>query len=229
MNRLALFDIDKTLLKVLKAHYKAFSVAFKEVYGIDADINDIRHDGMTDQQIIIEILKHEGLDEGQIMPKMKECIEAAARVFHEAADIEQVTVLDGVHELLKEMEERKILIGLVTGNIEAIAKAKLKKAGIERSFCCGGFGDDHIDRTRLVEIAIQRAEEKSGLRFREFKENVFLFGDAPQDMRAGKETGVMTIGVATGIFSKAQLKDAGADLVLENLKKTAEVMKIVLT
>ena len=56
-NKLALFDVDKTLIRVSKGHSTAFSIAFKIVYGIDAKIDEIDHHGMTDQQVIIEVLK----------------------------------------------------------------------------------------------------------------------------------------------------------------------------
>lgn len=60
-----------------------------------------------------------------------------------------------------------------------------------------------------------------------FSDNVFLFGDAPQDMEAGKRAGVKTIGVTTGIYTTEQLKKAGADFVVNNLKKTDEILKIL--
>jgi len=63
MDKLVLFDIDSTLIKGAKGHREAFSEAFKEIYGVDTTIDIINHHGMTDQQIIIEVLKKNGLDE----------------------------------------------------------------------------------------------------------------------------------------------------------------------
>ena len=90
----------------------------------------------------------------------------------------------------------------------------------------GGFGSDHISRTELVKIAIKRAGEKFG-----FKpgNNVFSIGDAPSDMKAGREGGAFKcIGVTTGIFSKEQLKEAGADYVFKNLLDKDKILKIIL-
>ncbi len=92
-------------------------------------------------------------------------------------------------------------------------------------FKIGGFGSDDINRTNLVRLAIKRAEEKFNFKF---NNNVFLVGDAPQDMKAGKEAGVKTIGVTTGIYSKEQLKNAGADFILETLKDKNKFLKIIL-
>lgn len=45
---LTLFDIDKTPL-ASSCHCEAFSDAFKKVYGSDANIDIIEHNGMTDK------------------------------------------------------------------------------------------------------------------------------------------------------------------------------------
>ena len=47
-------------------------------------------------------------------------------------------------------------------------------------------------------------------------------------MKAGKEAGVKTIGVTTGIYSREELEKADADFLLEDLKNTEKVLKIIL-
>ena len=55
-------------------------------------------------------------------------------------------------------------------------------------------------------------------------------GDAPSDMKAGREAGAYKcIGVTTGIHSEEQLKEAGADYVFNNLKDDKDkILKIIL-
>jgi phosphoglycolate phosphatase len=228
MNKLALFDIDKTLIKRSKnrSHAAAFSKAFKEIYGIDTTIDIINHHGMTDQQIIIDVLKKNGLDDQTIKSKLRECIKAVISSFNKLIGADEIIVMDGVPELLKELKEYDVLMGLVTGNLEPIARAKLKKAGLNSYFKVGGFGSDAICRTELTRLAIKKAEEKFCFKA---DNNVFLFGDTPQDIKAGKGAGTITLGVATGIYSKEQLENAGADFVLENLKGVDKVLKIILS
>lgn len=225
MNKLILFDIDKTLIKSSKGHNKAFSEAFKIVYGVDTTIDIINHHGMTDQQIIIEVLKKNGLDEPTIRLKLEECMNVMVKVFNKIVDNGEIIVLEGVKELLEELDKRGIIMGLVTGNLEPIARGKLEKVGLNYYFKVGGFGSDDINRTNLVRLAIKRAEENFDFKF---EDNIFLFGDAPQDMRAGKEVNVKTIGVTTGIYFKEELENAGADFILENLKGINKVLKIIL-
>lgn len=225
MDKLVLFDIDKTLIKSSRGHSTAFSKAFRIVYGIDTTIDIINHHGMTDQQIIIEVLKKNGLDEQTIKSKLEECMKVMVDSFNKIVAKDEIIVLSGVQELLEELNEHNVLMGLVTGNLEPIARGKLKKVGLNHYFKVGGFGSDDINRTTLVKLAIKRAEENFDFKF---DNNIFLFGDSPQDMKAGKEANVKTVGVTTGIYSKEELENAGADFILENLKNINNVLKIIL-
>lgn len=225
IDKLVLFDIDRTLIKGSRGHKIAFSEAFKKVYGVDTTIDIINHHGITDQQIIIEVLKKNELDEPTIKSKLEECLKEMIDSFDKIVDGDKIIVLEGVQELLEELNKNNILMGLVTGNLEPIARGKLKKVSLDRYFKVGGFGSDDINRTNLVKLAIKRAEENFDFRS---NNNVFLFGDAPQDMKAGKEAGVKTVGVTTGIYSKEQLENVDADFIFENLKDTNKVLKIIL-
>ena len=139
MNTLVLFDINKTLIPGSLAHKESFSAAFKKIFGITTTIDVINHHGMTDQQIIIDVLKKTHLKENGIIKKMEECQSAMIMHFKKAIKDEQIFPLDGVVELLENLREKQVLLGLVTGNLEQIAKEKLKKAGIESYFRLGAL------------------------------------------------------------------------------------------
>jgi len=225
MNKLVLFDIDSTLIKGY-GHPEAFAHAFKVIYGIDTEIDWEATQGMTDQQIIKETLTKKGLNEELINSKIKQCMQEMTGTFEKTISKKNVEPMDGAVELLKELNNRDILLGIVTGNLEGIARAKLEKISINHYFKIGGFGSDDINRTNLVKLAIKRAEENFNFNF---NNNVFLIGDAPREIKAGKEAGVKTIGVTTGIFSKKQLKNTGADFVVANLKDKNAILKIILS
>lgn len=224
MDKLVLFDIDRTLLEVTPWHKKSFSKAFKDVYGIDATIDVIEHQGMSDQKIIIEALKKHGLKEQEIMPKLTECMKNMEEFFIENLDSNNVVPLDGVTELLEELKKRNVLMGIVTGNLQPIAEGKLRKTGLYSYFKVAGFGSEDTEKSNLVRLAISRARERFDL---EEDGGVFLFGDASIDIISGREAGVKAIGVATGLHSKGSLKYAGADAVLDNLKDTKEVLELI--
>ncbi len=225
MKGLILFDIDKTLIKCSTEYATAFSKGFKKIYKIDSTIDIINYQGMTDQQIIIEVLEKNGLKESEIVSRIEECMRVMVDYFDEVKDSVQIKVLQGVPELLKKLEEQNFLIGLVTGNLEPIGRIKLEKVGLGKYFKFGGFGSDDVSRTKLVKLAIRRAEENFGF---EFDDNVFLFGDTPKDMEAGNGAGVVAVGVATGEYSKGELEDADAGYVVDDLGDTEKILDLVL-
>lgn len=225
MNKLALFDIDKTLIKSSTGRKAIFSLAFKEIYGIATSIDVIQYSGMTDQEIIFEVLKVNGLTEEKIKSKLDLCMEKIVAEFNKNIDNYEFIILPGVKELLEKFKNNNVLMGLVTGNLEPVARGKMKKLNLNHYFKVGGFGNEHINRTELIKIAIKKAQ--SDFNFILFN-NVFLFGDAPQDINAGKAADIKTIGVATGIYTKKQLKNAGASIVLNDLTNTKEILKYIL-
>ncbi len=226
-SKLALFDIDGTLMKGSRLKDEiALPAAIEKTYGITVDIDVINRHGMTDPRIIIEVLKKHGLSEKAILPKLDECEKTLAGIFAENIENDEFGVFPGVEESLVQLEGHGVLLGLVTGNLEPIARLEMERIGLDHHFRLGGFGSDSGNRTELVRLAIKRARESFGF---EDSGGAFLFGDTPRDIKAGKEaTGVKTVGVATGIYSMEELNAAGADFVLENLRNSSKVLEIVL-
>lgn len=222
MNKLVLFDIDKTLIGGAVKHRETFKLAFKQVYGVDAGLDTINTYGMTDREALIEILKVKGLSENQIFEKMHEAVRIITENYKDLDD-KGIHALPGTKELLKTLRG-KVILGLVTGNMKAVAYGKLKYVGFDKYFKFGGFGDDALDRADLLRIAIRRAVKKYNFKF---NNNVYHFGDTPRDVEIGTQKGITSIGVATGIYSKEELKKAGADYVLDNLKNTKKVLEII--
>jgi phosphoglycolate phosphatase-like HAD superfamily hydrolase len=242
MHIVALFDIDNTLIQSSAGHRQAYREAVEDVYGLKVDMNVINYHGMTDQEIIFKVLRKYKLDKGTIRSDLKKCMEVMALKYAEIVKSENINILAGVGELLTKLQQNDIICGLVTGNLEKIARAKLKKIGLDHHFKIGGFGSDHMDRAELAKLAIRRAESRFDLGrdrsiflfgdapqdMRAGKAVIFLFGDAPQDMRAGKAVGATSIGVTTGVFSREQLESAGADIVFQSLTDIDHIFKLIL-
>ncbi len=225
MIKLLLFDIDKTLLQSSSSHEKSFEIAFKKVYGIETNIFTINPHGMTDQQIILEVLMKEKLERKEVVASMDKCMAEMVHAFKESVARERIFALKGVPELLAILSKKEIIMGLVTGNLEQIGRGKLRKAGLNKYFKIGGFGSDHMIRTKLVEIAIEKAVKKFELKI--LPKETLLFGDTPLDIQAGREAGVKTVGVATGNYSIKQLLKAKSDFVLKSLKNRNEILEML--
>lgn len=220
--KLVLFDIDKTLISGAKTHREAFIAGLKEIYGIDTDINIINTYGLTDKSVALEVLKMNGLNDKQIMPKIDDLMTFIGKFYRKTND-STIYALEGAKELLDALNG-KVLLGLVTGNTEPTAYGKLKYVGFDKYFKFGGFGNEAFERAELLKIAVKKAEKKFNF---EFDDNVFHFGDTLRDVEIGKEKGITSIGVATGIYSKKELKKAGADYVFDNLKDTKKILEII--
>jgi phosphoglycolate phosphatase len=224
MTMIVLFDIDKTLVAKSSAHIRAFCEAVGEVYGMDARLSVITHHGMTDQQIVREVLRAKNVPETAIDAGLDKCLRTMTDRFDEYNRSDTVELLPGVTQLLNELKQRGCFLGLVTGNLETIAWGKLTKAGIAQYFSFGGFGSDHMDRRELASLAVQRC---NALYPASKGSAVVLFGDTPNDIIAAHSVGALAAGVATGYPSKEQLRAAGADIVFDNLSDTEAVIKAV--
>ena len=125
LNKIVLFDIDKTLLMGSKVHFNALLRAVSEVYGIITPGKIKNLQGMTDLKIIYTILSMENIEMDTIRSGLNECMELMYLYFNESLQKEDLIVLNGVKDLLIDLQRHEIPTGLVTGNIASIAWLKL--------------------------------------------------------------------------------------------------------
>lgn len=223
-SKLVLFDVDGTLLQGIEAHVFALCQALEKVYKIKTTFDPQDYYGTTDLFVIDDILKKKGLNKEVIESKIKKFIEIAGKYFDEIVNNYQIVALEGVEEILERLSKENILLGLLTGNLESIARGKLRKLGLNHYFKLGGFGSDDINRKNLVRIAIKRAEKDFDF---SVKNNVFIVGNTPKEMEVKISSEIKIIGVVTDIYSKEELKKAGADYVLENFRNINEFLEII--
>lgn len=167
-------------------------------------------------------MEKQGFKEEEVESKLDEFLAVLEKDYLVNLEESEISVFDGIYDLLTELENRGVLLGLVTGNTRTIAECKLSKVGLYKYFKVGGYGDEAIERVDLVKIALRRANKNF-----DFIGNAFVVGDTPLDVTAGKEAGVKTIGVTTGIYGESDLEKAGADFVLDNLEDTEKFLKII--
>lgn len=211
-----LFDIDGTLLHTGGAGAVAWQRAFIELYEVEANITEHTHAGMTDPEIA-EIVFREVLHRKGSATERAEAIGCYLGHLADAvAESKGYYVIEGIEELLPRLVEDGILLGIVTGNIEAAAHIKLARGDLNRFFTFGGYGSDARDRTELTKKALERGEAVSGHPLD--KAETIAIGDTPRDVRAGHGAGIRVVGVATGSYAVDELTDAGADWSLENVK-----------
>lgn len=223
--RVPLFDIDWTLLKGGNvAHAEAFAYAFRGVYGVRAGIEEVEHHGMTDQQLILEVLKLHGIIPDVAAKWLPQAQGTMLAYFNDHHGDGDYVPLPGVVGTLRRLKERNIPCGLLTGNTEPIAWRKLELAGIRSFFTFGAFGDATARRVELIEIARQRClAAHSNIRQCE----LVIVGDTPRDIECAQAGKIRSVAVASGTYTKEQLTQAGPDLVLDSLEESDTLLRFL--
>jgi len=155
MRRLVLFDIDGTLLLARGAGRRALTAALRDVYGTAGDIDGYNLGGQTDPRIVFDVLEAAGLAREHVHARIDDCFEAYARgLAAEIGDGRDVITLPGIADLVRRLHgDAGVLLGLLTGNIEAGAHIKLEPTGLRPYFRLGAYGSDHHDRRQLPSLA----------------------------------------------------------------------------
>lgn len=128
-------------------------------------------------------------------------------------------VLPGAREALAALSrEKSVHQGVLTGNLRAVARVKLAVFALDRyvDLETSAYGDDHRDRAELVDIARARAWARVGVDFGGLR--TVLIGDTRRDVEAASAAGARVIGVASGNTGADELREAGADEVLADLR-----------
>ena len=213
--RAVLFDIDGTLLVTGGAGGMAWQRAFEELHGVEANIAEHTDAGMTDPEIAAIVFREAIGREGSQEERAKAIGSYLKHLPEAVADSTGYRVMPGIDQLLPRLIDSGVLLGLVTGNIEAAAHIKLARAGLNHFFGFGGYGSDSADRTEVTKTALERGARVSGGALADG--TCIAVGDTPRDVSAGHGAGIRVVGVATGSYGVESLRQAGADWPLENV------------
>ncbi|GAB2756370.1 haloacid dehalogenase-like hydrolase [Salinifilum aidingensis] len=213
--RLLLWDVDLTLVNVQGFGTRWYTRALSEVAGRQLE-GMPETAGRTERAIAADVLRLHGA------PVTAEAVEAMfAALTRAVLDTREELgrggrALPGAAALLAELAAAEGLTqSVVTGNLPAVARNKLGAFELDRhvDLDIGGFGSDTEHRRELVAEAVAKAEHKHGTTYAE----VFVAGDTPHDVTGALACGARPVGVATGGSSAADLRAAGAEVVLDDL------------
>jgi phosphoglycolate phosphatase-like HAD superfamily hydrolase len=227
--KIVLFDIDGTLLSTRGAGKRAMEAALESHFGT-AGPEGYRYDGKTDRQIARELMRAAGFADDVIDGRMDALLDDYLTGLHEelsASAPDALAVYPGVRELLDELERRAdVVLGLLTGNIEGGARAKLGSVRLDADrFRVGAFGSDHERRDALPAVAQARASAMLG---REVAgDALVIIGDTPSDIACGRGVCARAIGVATGSYDVLALAEHSPAAVFPDLSDTSRVIEAI--
>ena len=163
--RLALFDIDGTLLRGTPALRGWFQQSLEEVFGSSGGLDSYDFSGKTDPQIVTELMVGDGLDRQHVESRLHDFRDVYLGRLDQNLDAEDMVLLPEVVEVLERLQRIGVELGLLTGNWEKGARIKLSRFDLNRFFAFGAFGDGQFDRMGLPPVALASAEASSGQSF----------------------------------------------------------------
>ncbi len=222
MTQLALFEVKDLLTKDTMDVSEYVAESIRNIYGVSVDFSMEDYLGMTAQEMAEAALMANGMRKEEADEKLARLMEDLFYTYYNVAGHEKQLVVEGAAELLKELRYRGVVIGIATGEIEKIARFRLDKAGLSEYFSFGAFGNEARDAEGIVGMALVKA----GAGFGKGGDSILVCA-SPSFVTAAKSSGIKCVGVALGPFAKESLSEAGADLVVENLKERGKILKLV--
>lgn len=213
---LALFDIDGTLVRRAGPHHgEALEAAVRQVTGVTVTMSGIPTAGMLDRDILRLMMLNAGLGRARIEAALPQIMQRAPRVYRRRCPDLRAKVCPGVPALLQMLRRRRVVCGLVTGNLRRIGWRKVERAGLRHYFRLGAFSDMGSTRAIIAALARREAHRRG---FVSPHAPGILIGDTPNDIEAARANGLISIAVATGVYPVDHLAPHRPDILLEDLR-----------
>ena len=142
------------------------------------------------------------------------------REYYAVKGIFENSLYDGVTDMLEALKKAGRTIVLATSKPEIYANQILKYFNIYDYFThvCGAEMDHkRTDKHEVIEYALETAGVTD-------RSRVIMVGDRLHDIEGAKKSHLDSIGVTFGYGSEAELKEAGADYIVNDAKELTELL-----
>ncbi len=203
MLKLAIFDLDQTLVDTLPRFHRIFN-------------HSLTHFGCGEVQWeeFVKKYKEDTLND-YVCVDHREFWDYFLSHYNDVI-CEKDSLIPGAEETLRALKEKGVKIAIITGRMVPPEEVWNEL----RRFYLDKYVDlvytrlnNYCDGRRRTEL-LQEAMEKLGAR----KEETIFIADYWPDMQSGREAGIFTVGVLTGHEDASKLKENGADEIIESVK-----------
>lgn len=222
---LVLWNIDATLVDVAQITREVCAAAFERVTGRPL-VRLASMAGRTESEIFFETLALNDVPCGDDM--LAEYTTQVGAEFEARAGVinQRGRPMPGAAQALAELARRgDVVQSVLTGADRRASLVKLHAFRLDMfvDVEIGGYGSEPYPKGTLLQVARSRAEQRHQVEFGE-QATVYV-GDSPRDVAAARIGGAVAVAVAGGTATVSQLRDAGADVVFEDLTNTPQVVE----
>ncbi|MFE3447300.1 HAD family hydrolase [Nonomuraea sp. NPDC059194] len=222
-----LWNVDLTLVDVAIVTRDAYAEAFRQVTGRPL-VKLAPAMGRPDSEIVFETLAVNGIvAQDDHLPRFLAAL-AVAFADRRKRLAKEGRMMPGAKDALKAVSRLDgVVQSVLTGTIKGNAVHKLKAFGLDKhiDFDLGGYGEEVYPKATLLQVAQGRAKQRYGTPFTHA--NTVLIGDSTRDVQAARIGGAAIVAIASGRSTAAELREAGADMVLPDLSNASEVVAAV--
>ena len=199
---------------------------FKRFFNVEARLTEIDFAGKSLIENFRELARLKGIPDEMFREKSSQLLQSYEAAFGESLPRDAADrVLPGAVKILGELSRTDHIVALYTGDSQGIVDEVFRVTGLGRYFRFCFYGTEVENRSDMISLAIDRAQESTGREFR--YKNVVVIGDSIRDVECGKLFSALTIAVATGFHTKTELLQARPDYLFDNLKDYTEVLKAI--
>jgi HAD superfamily hydrolase (TIGR01549 family) len=211
MSRIAILDVDGTLVDTNYHHAIAWFRAFRRHF-ITVPIWEIhRHIGMGGDQLVAAVAGDDV--EERAGDRIRE-----AESEHYRKLIDEVQAMEGSRELIEDLRERGNTVVLASSAKDWEVEHYIELLDVAELVDAWTTSAD-VESTKpepdLIKAALDKADDDA---------EALLIGDTVWDVEAAKRAGVETLAVLTGGFSEQELRDAGARDVYTSVEELRQAL-----
>lgn len=216
--RAAFFDLDGTLIDSAPDIASALnSVLASEKLSRQPTDLVLRWIGRGPEKLVERALSHA---DGAV-PDVARVVDVTGRyldAYH--ANVCRLTRLyDHVHDVLGALSERGIAMACVTNKVERLTRPVLEELDLARYFPVALCADSMEQRKPSPEPLLRAAEllEQS-------IDTCVMVGDSINDIASGRAAGCRVVAVSWGYNHGEDIRDAGADVVIDSLPELLQLI-----
>lgn len=200
-----LFDIDGTLMRSRdRVHFDSVAAGVQRITGFEITIAGVLIHGSTDTAILREAFRQAGISDKVLEEHHDAILKAMCNIVSERRHELDPELTPGVEDVLRHLAKKGALLGVASGNLEAIGWIKIEKAGLREWFRFGGFSDHFPVRSELIGNAARKARELVEPK-NQNRAQICVVGDTPRDIEAARANFLSVIAVATGKYTFDEL------------------------